>query len=210
MNWSKVPNPFSQPATKTLDRNSACVCLWVCIQLRSLCMFELLSIFSFLVRWQLWHGLLASCWGIPPDLLTFRIIASCFNCHGSWGSEVRVNLSCCALGYKCRHTWSLDHSSPAYYSLQTIRFLSLLHSSTCRSWKKKLFFSFAACLLQHFIENRGFLNGSCLSRFCVRPGHKAPPQQCLCCNANTCFSETCGSHLWRLLNWPWMQLTTKH
>ena len=140
MIWSKVPNQFSQPATKTLDRNSACVCLWVCIQLRSLCMFELLSIFSFLARWQLWHGLLASCWGIPPDLLTFRIIASCFNCHGSWGSEVRVNLSCCALGYKCRHTWSLDHSSPAYYSLQTIRFLSLLHSSTCRSWKKKVVF----------------------------------------------------------------------
>lgn len=78
--------------------------------------------------------------------LKFWIIASCFNCQGSWRSEVRVNLSCCALGYGGAATWSLDRRDPACYPFQTIRFCIFVHSSTCRSWKTKSGFQLSSRL----------------------------------------------------------------
>lgn len=68
------------------------------------------------------------------------MIGFCFTCHGSWRSEARVSLSVvvCATGDV---TGSLDHSDPAYYSLQTICFYTSLHSWTCRSWNEVFFFS---------------------------------------------------------------------
>lgn len=128
--------------------------------------------------------------------LTFTIIASCFNCHGSWRSEVRVNLSCCASGYRGRHL-VLRSQSSSISSSQNNASLNLFTFSNSRG---NVIFCFSEGLIQHFIYKRRVLNSLCLNA--VLPaqmkegmfGRKAPPlQQRVCCNADTCFWETCGS-----------------
>lgn len=120
----------TQKKKKILERNLLmviCICVWT-VSVSNAC----LPILSFFF--------LVTAATLRANSLTLRMIGFCFTCHGSWRSEARVSLSVvvCATGDV---TGSLDHSDPAYYSLQTICFYTSLHSWTCRSWNEVFFFS---------------------------------------------------------------------
>lgn len=213
MIWRKVSTQLSQLAVKKLDRNPMCAfreCVRtesVCSHIQSLCMFEL---HFFFLRWQL-SSALASCWRMPPVSLTFRIIASCSNCQGSWRSEVRVNLSCCALAYKGRHlvlrsSWSSTLFSPNN-SLPLLIFCILQHAVA----GKRLFSAFQPTSLNTSLKNSRFLNPLFLNA--VLPVLAETKHHLSSASAAmlTPVSErlVAASHLRTLFYWPWMLLTSK-
>lgn len=139
--WASSHSAFTA-GSKKLDRTPACVCVNPLI-------YELLSFFfhvfgpnCYLLRLQ------ASCWQMPPNSLTFRIIVSCFTVTVHRGQRSRPVSAVALWGHREDATWSSGHSDPAYYGLQTIWLFTFLPSETgsgCRGPFPQLF-----SFLQHF------------------------------------------------------------
>lgn len=83
---------------------------------------------------------------MPTDSLTFRIIASCFNCQGSPRSEVGVSLICCTLGFK---------GTPPGPQITVIQ--RIISSKQCASSP--------FCILQRAVAGRRAFFFSCLASF---------------------------------------------
>lgn len=108
-------------------------------------------------------------------------------------------------------TWFLDHGDPAHYSLQTICSFTVLHSSTCHSWKMVIFTCSTSFTTSLKPEGFQIACAACVGR--KREGHDT--KQLLCNNAPAAVLTpvskrlVAASHLWTLLHWPQIQLTTK-